>query len=93
MSNEELHVPILSEFSNHIDVAGDVDAIKFSYLFEAVGLQWRVEQHTHVQGRTLALVILLRSVDIIEHYHALTVSCLTMERFCSVSSQQTIFIK
>ena len=86
LSNEEL--PTLGDFKIHMDVAGHSDAIKLSYLFQAVGLQWRVEQHTHVQGHTLAVVISRRSVDIIEDYHVLTVSCRTMERFCSVSSQQ-----
>lgn len=83
---EEL--PTLGDFKIRMDVAGDSDAIKLSYLFQAVGLQWRVEQHTHVQGHTLAVVISRRSVDIIEDYHVLTVSCRTMERFCSISSQQ-----
>lgn len=44
LSNEEL--PTLGDFKIHMDVAGDSDAIKLSYLFQAVGLQWRVEQHT-----------------------------------------------
>ena len=64
LSNEELL--ILGDFNIHIDVAGDSDANKLSDFFESVGLQQHVEQHTHVQGHTLDLVISRRSDNIIE---------------------------
>ena len=64
LSNEEL--PVLGDFYIHIDVAGDSDANKLSDFFESVGLQQHVEQHTHVQGHTLDLVISRRSDNIIE---------------------------
>ena len=64
LSNEELL--ILGDFNIHIGVAGDSDANKLSDFFESVGLQQHVEQHTHVQGHTLDLVISRRSDNIIE---------------------------
>ena len=64
LSNEELL--ILGDFNIHIDVAGDSDANKLSDFFESVGPQQPVEQHTHVQGHTLDLVISRRSDNIIE---------------------------
>ena len=64
LSNEELL--ILGDFNIHIDVAGDSDANKLSDFFESVGLQQHVEQHTHVPGHTLDLVISRRSDNIIE---------------------------
>ena len=64
LSNEELL--ILGDFKIHIDVAGYSDANKLSDFFDSVGLQQHVEQHTHVQGHTLDLVISRQSDNIIE---------------------------
>ena len=64
LSNEGLL--ILGDFNSHIGVAGDSDANKLSDFFESVGLQQHVEQHTHVQGHTLDLVISRQSDNIIE---------------------------
>ena len=83
LSNEELLIQ--GDFNIHIDVAGDSDANELSDFFESVGLQQHVEQHTHVQGHTLDLVISWWSDNIIKDLPH--VSCLTMLGFCSVSSQ------
>ena len=83
LSNEELLIQ--GDFNIHIDVAGDSDANELSDFFESVGLQQHVDQHTHVQGHTLDLVISWRSDNIIKDLPH--VSCLTMLGFCSVSSQ------
>ena len=60
MSKEPLL--ILGDFNIHVDVAENLDSIKFLDMLESVGLQQHVKHPTHVGGHTLDLII-TRQID------------------------------
>jgi hypothetical protein len=53
---------ILGDFNIHVDVADNLDSIKFLDMLESVGLQQHVKHPTHVGGHTLDLII-TRQID------------------------------
>lgn len=57
-------VPLLTlgDFTIHVDVADDLDSIRFLDLVESVGLQQHIRHSPHVGGHTLDLII-TRQID------------------------------